>query len=452
MHETLERVTVQDRERKRYADFEFERRLTDEITEASEKLAMVMHNSFEFEMRPDGELYFQDGSVGDVLRKSVVAAEEIVRHNPVFMTELIRRRIELQEYDEQRRLALGDEGDPDVLVVLSPLPDAVMAGADLGAYDMERKKTLVRVYERTDTGIRSTSLSLDQTDREGLQAIASQFGQTIHDDDGSEDILAKRFWGYKAVLHDPVKTIRRRYDEQLERKFGGTWYGGRQDGDVLDALSFITSQPDIIQAHMARMDEISRLSLSDKNALYKEARYNFAAALDRRRHGASSLGDGGDLSGSGDAARGAGVEYNSDCPDGISAPGTPGATAESAVNSIFAKPKKEFISKTCPMCGDKNVLTRIEGSIISGSCGCARDICTGEQISVNRRKGNTNASHDYTQGGVKAVEKALRRPEASEAEAKKQYGQHARLGKLITIGGASLVAYDRVTGGVIGKL
>lgn len=437
-------------ERQRFEEFEHQRLLTDELTEASEKLAMVMNNSFEFDMREDGELYFQDGSVGEVLRNSVLVAEEIVKTNPQFMVELIRRRIELQEYDEQRRLALSNEGDPDVLVVLSPIPDAVVAGTDLGAYDQQRMKTLARIYERTESGIRSTSLSLDRTDRKGLQAIARQFGQSISDDDGSEDILAMRMWGYRSVLHDPVKTVRRRYDEQLERQFGGEWYAGRQDGDVVDALTFIKQQTDIIDAHMQRMSVINHASIHERDELRKRARYDFAAALDRRRHGGTSFGDGGDLLGSGSEAREAGIEYSSDCPTGPSDPtGQPGNVA-SAVNKLFGKTKKEFISKVCPMCGDKNVLTKINGSIISGSCGCARDICTNEEISVNRRKGiESNTPRDHKKD---TKTRSRRGSEHTHESVKQAYGKHARIKLQISIGAASMVAYDWRTDQVISVL
>lgn len=448
MPQTTETISAQ-RERQRYVDFEYERRLTDEVTEASEKLAMVMNNSFEFAMKTDGELYFQGSSVGDVLRKSVLVAEEIVKTNPSFMTELVRRRIELQEYDEQRRLALGSEGDPDVLVVLSPIPDAVVAGVDLGAYDKHRMKTLARIYERTDDGIRSTSLSLDGTDKDGLHAIARQFGQSISKSDSSEDILAMRFWGYSSVLHDPVKTVRRRYDEQLERKHGGVWYGGRQDGEVIDALSFIRSQTDIIQAHTLVMQQIDESSVPDKKQLYKTARYNFAAALDRRKHKASYYGDGGDLSGSGEAAHSAGIEYSSDCPDGSNGQAV---SAESAVDNLFGR-NKEFISATCPMCGDKKVITKITGSVISGSCGCAKDICTGEEISVNRRKGlSNNQPRHHEQLRAASVEKAMTQPEVTDQAVKKEFGKYTELRTVIVMGGVSLVAYDLTTQKVIKRL
>lgn len=449
MQTTIERIQREAIERQRYDDFEYERRVTDELTEASEKLAMVMHNSFDFELRSDGELYFQDGSIGDVLRNSVLVAEELVKTNPQFTVELIRRRIELQEYDEQRKLALGGAGDPDVLVVLSPIPDAVVAGADLGAYDKKRLKTLARIYERTEDGVRSTSLSLDGTDRKGLQAVAKQFGQAIHDDDGSEDILSMRFWGYASVLHDPAKTVRRRYDEQLERRLGGVWYAGRQDGDVVDALTYIKRQTDIVQAHMERMRGIDDEPVHLRDRMRDDARYNFAAALDRRRYGGTVFGDGGSLSESGGAARSAGVEYSSDCPTG----GADGqaASAESATNVLFDKTKKEFVSKVCPMCGAKNVWTTIKGSVISGSCGCAKDVCTNAAISLNRHKDSSGSGAQPQESTEGTAGTATEQP-PTESEVIRSYGKNAKIKRHIGIGAVSLVAYDGMTGEIITNL
>lgn len=350
--QTLERTSIAEREYARYMEFAELRMLIDELTEASEKLAMVMHNSFEFEVGSDGELHAEDGSnLGDVLRKSVMVAEEIVRTNPQFITELIRRRIELQEYDEQRRMALGSNGDPDVMVVLSPIPDAVLYdGVDLGAYDVARKKTLVRIFERTENGLRSTSISLDGTDRRGLQAIAGQFGQTIADNAGSEDILAMRFWGYSSALNDPIKTVRRRYDEQLEQQFGGTWYGGRQDGEVIDAMSFILKQTDIVTAHMQRMRQIPERDTKAR----EDARFDFAATLDDRRRGATREGGGAiDLAGSGDVARSEGREYKSDCPTADmqtqNQDSNDPTRSQEAVKKLYEK--SEIKAMTCPFCG-----------------------------------------------------------------------------------------------------
>lgn len=398
MQNTIERTIRASREQQRHEEFDLKRRLTDELTEASEKLAMVMNNSFEFEMRDDGELYFQDGSVGEVLRNSVLAAEKIVTYNPQFITELIRRRIELQEYDDQRRLSLGSDTDPDVLVVLSPIPDAVVVGVDLGAYDTDRRKTLARIYTRTEKGILSTSISLDRSDRAGLQAVARQFGQTIRDDDGSEDILAMRFWGYSSVLNDPIKTVRRRYDEQLERQHGGQWYGGRQDGEVMDALGFIKQQPDIIAAHMYRMKQIEGLPTAQRGAARKIARYDFAATLDKRRKGETAVGDGVDLAGSGDGARAEGKEYKSDCPTGSEAQTQ--TTAQEAVKRLYEKSEERAM--TCPFCG---LTTYGDPCAFRLVCGrCAAEVRGGKIIStgIGRKAVFEREAHEKQQVEAKA--------------------------------------------------
>lgn len=342
------------REYARYLEFAELRILTDELTEASEKLAMVMHNPFDFEMKNDGDLYAEDGSnLGDVLRGGLVAAEQMALINPNFITEVKRNVIELQEYDDQRRLALGGEGDPDILVVESVIPEVVIDGVDLGAYDANRMKTLVRIHQRTGRGIRSTSISLDRSDRKGLQAIARLFGQTIHDDDSSEDILAMRMWGYSSALPNPVNRVRRVYDEQLERRYGGDWYGGRQDGDVIDALSFIKKQPDIIEAHMRRMKQIENLPPSERKKAREDARYDFAATLDDRRNGGTTIGDSVDLASSGGEARAEGREYKSDCPTAElqnqnQDPNEP-SQAQQAAKKLYEK--SEVKAMTCPFCG-----------------------------------------------------------------------------------------------------
>lgn len=403
---------------------------------------MVMHNPFEFEMGNDGELHAEDGSnLGEVLRNSVLVAEEIVRTNPQFMTELIRRRIELQEYDEQRRLALGSDGDPDVMVVLSPIPDAVLyGGVDLGAYDAARKKTLVRIFERTEEGIRSTSISLDGTDRRGLQAIAGQFGQTITDDAGSEDILAMRFWGYSSVLNDPIKTVRRRYDEQLERQFGGKWYGGRQDGDVMDAMSFIVQQTDIVEAHMRRLQQIPQ---SDKKAL-ENARFDFAATLDDRRNGATHIGGGAvDLAASGSVARSEGREYKGDCPTSDMQaqnqdPNDPTRSQE-AMKKLYKK--SEMKNMTCPYCGFTTYGDPCAFRLVCNEC--SAEVRGGRLISKGIGRAAVIARKRNEKQSVNTIENGRKKLTPQEQKVAKKLidsvfeenGRYFRTEELIGIGG-----------------
>lgn len=310
------------------SDLEFEpsnlenlRMRTDEVTEASEKLAVPMQNSFDYQIGEDGELWFQGQAIGPILDKSIHQAELVAKVHPQFTTELIRRQIERQEYDDQRSLALGGAESSDTLVVLSPIPDLALDGVELGAYDLDRRVTMMRVYRRTESGINAISLSLDLSDCDGLREIAKFFGQDIESHETSEEILAKRFWIKSSDIggRDITSILRRKYDDVLSIKYGGEWYAGQQDTSYHDAKEFIESQSDIVSQHMSIMSMIQKEPDADRRKqLAEAARYNFVAALDLRLKGLSDkIGDNGSiLSGAGAAAKDQGIEYKSSCPSG----------------------------------------------------------------------------------------------------------------------------------------
>jgi hypothetical protein len=324
-----------------YENLRWKRLMTDELTGASERLKAPMSNVFEYTLASDGELYFNQQAIGPILDKSIMVAEQICRSQPDFYTELIRRRLERQEYDDERILALGKEDDPNVLLVISPIPDAVVVGrVVLDQYDTERQKTMLRLYERTERGIRATSLSLDLSDRDGLNALAQKFNQEIPKNASSEDILAMRFVGYKNDFEDtPSVCLRKTYDEVLRLKYGGEWYGGRQDAPVLDALAFITLQTDIIEQHQTRLRPLMDLmNGSVKERLLEQERQNFAAALHERMRGKQ-----GAISNAraGAAAAARGEVFSGDCPTSVK-------SAEESLLRLGIGDK--MLCVTCPFC------------------------------------------------------------------------------------------------------
>ncbi len=196
---------------------------------------------------------------------------------------------------------------------MSPIPDAVLSGVTFNGYDKERKKTLVRIFRRTDVGVEATSLSLDLSDREGLNAIAGRFGRRIDENASSEDILAMRLWGYEDELGTGVsKVVRSLYDTELAGKFGGDWYAGRRSSAVMDAKKFIEEQADLVGAHLDELTQL-RETYSGKalDAKLEVARYNLAAALTRRLRGDADMSS---LTAAGDSARASGERYDGDCP------------------------------------------------------------------------------------------------------------------------------------------
>jgi hypothetical protein len=430
------------RDKESYDAFVFERRLTDEITGATERIAAPMRNTFEYTYE-NGDLWFQGQNISDILTTTIEINERVVLRNPNFITELERNYIEYDEYGAELHLATGGPEDPDILAVMTPIPDAVVAGIDLGAYDKKRMKMLVRIYTRTPNGLEATSLSLDRSDRAGMQAIARRFGKEIPDDASSEDILAMRFWGWSDEFEEDAPTdIRKIYDSELRKQFGGEWYAGRQDKKIIDARNFVEAQTDLIQEHMEIINFI--LEFSDpahRKAELKAARYNFAAALSRRQRGET---DAASLSEAGDQARTNGEEYSNDCPDGDD------MTAEESLNSLGLAKKGE-IEMTCPHCGFKTVgdpcATLLKCNV------CAATVKNGKLVDKGiGRKGvlaQKTAKHMQAYG----VENSSQKKSVSKQELiKARYGEHVHVKDEVGVMTAHTVIYDRRSGAIIDKL
>jgi hypothetical protein len=61
---------------------------------------------------------------------------------------------------------------------------------------------------------------------------------------------------------------------------------------------------------------------------------------------------------------------SSSCPAGVMAGN--GESEDGQNNKPGSDQDCEFISKKCPMCGEKNVKTKVTKSRITGSCGCSK--------------------------------------------------------------------------------
>lgn len=433
MEQTQQRRRQLDHER--FKAFERERIRTDEVTNASERLALPMRNRFEYELGADGHLWFQGEALGEIFDRGVRVAREMTRTHPAFLTELRRRVIERDEYDAQRLLALSSDDDPDVLVVLSPIPEAVLEGAELDAYDKERKKTLARIYERSEHGIVATSLSLDQSDRTALQAVATRLGGSIADEASSEDILQQRFWAYRHELsEEPVDAIRQAYDDTLAQLYGGRWYAGQRDSQVFEAMEFIERQPDLISEHLAELEWVrSRHTGDELAAKLEDARYNFAAALSRRLRGDS---DAATLADAGDRARENGETYRNDCPEGVGA---------SQSVSELGMGNGEMKCVTCPFCG-RTVDAIVGGGMIS---------CPKCRTSVETRSGKVTRPGERPVAAriaQSALTSAQAQRRAHQRQLHKLYGPQAELRTLTVVGGVQRVVVDRQTGDVLAQL
>lgn len=404
--------------------FEYQRRLTDEVTDMSERLAAPMRNRFEYNLGEDGELWFQGEPIKHVFDDGIAVAEELAQKNPQFVTELVRRHLERQEYDAMCELARGREGSPDILVIESPIPDAVLKGVHLNAYDRKRKKTLVRVFCRTANGIEATSLSLDRSDRDGLNAIAELFGGTIDADATSEDILAMRFWGYADDYKDGdvVKSVCSAYDKALSKKLGGEWYAGRQPSEVLDAKAFIETQPDLVRQHMEVIMALKKSYDGDeRDTRLEDARYNLAAALTRRMRGDS---DAGSLPEAGAEARAKGETYQGDCPTGVA------STVQQSLSELGLGKDEHMRCVTCPICGTKGVDGIVSGRTIT---------CSKKGCQVDRRTGKVLRGP----GGASKTVQEKAPSKGRQLDVKAAFGNHVEERVVSSIGNAERVVYDR---------
>lgn len=345
MSQTLERIEGKTKAERDYVAFERERLKTDQITEASERLNGAMENVFEYTYK-NGDFYFQGQALRPIFENGIQMAEEIVRQRPEFMVELRRRYRELGQLDEQIELMKNiDWQDPLVLVHISPTPDAVLKNeVDLNAYDKKRKKIMLRITEPTVDGVKVTSMSLDGNDRVALRAVGDFFGVDIPDGATSEDILDMHFLAEKSQFNGerPAKVLRERYDKAMQMQYGGQWYAGRRDSEVLNTMQKIMAYPELIQQHVSEVWALRERLGKDFRFTkdYEDATYNFLAAIEQAGRLGAVVGS---MSDAGELARSAGVEFaRSDCPTGSV------QTAEQALElQGFGKER----SMSCGVCG-----------------------------------------------------------------------------------------------------
>jgi hypothetical protein len=429
-----------ERDYEDYRAFEYERRRIDEITNATERIAVPMRNTFEYTYE-QGDLWFQGQNIRTILETTIRINEKVVETKPQFITELIRNHIELDEYGAELLLAAGEDDDPDILAVMSPIPDAAVAGIDLGAYDRSRMKMLVRIYQRTPNGVEATSLSLDRSDRVGMEAIAARFGVDIPYDATSEDILSLRLWGRSEEFEDVATDIRKLYDTELAHQFGGFWYAGRQDKEILDARTFVEAQTDLVEEHLEIITFIHEFGdPATRKAELKAARYNFAAALTRRLRGeadAASMGD------AGDTARANGEKYDGDCPDGDE------VTAAQSLNALGLAKTGE-IKMTCPFCG---FATHGDPCATVLRCTeCSAAVSGGKVISKGiGRRGVIERRMAGNREAVNSTKQPVARTMTKQDVAKAKYGEHASVRNEKGVGSSYDVIYDRRTGDVIDR-
>lgn len=415
--QTTAAATRHEAEHEAYQRYEYEKLLLDELTDQSERLARPMENGFVYQRTLEGKLFLAyEGSqqyLEDVFQDGVVEAERMAQLQPVdWGFEYRRRQIELEELHEVQAMENGAK-----MVVFSRIPDAVREGqTDIGGYDRQRQKMLVRVAERQDDQVAIFSFSLDGSNYAAMQSAAQAVGADIPGGLGSEEILARRFHfgeDHPYNMKDCHELIREAYDMSMERQFGGRFHAGRRGISQGDALSFIMTQPDLIAHHMEAVRTVMARALGkDAEAEVLElARYDFAAALDFRMNGRRV----DDMSEAGDIARSEGRTFDGDCPT---------SSTGSQVETLgYAQGKKQDMRcVTCPFCKKT-----VDAVVSKDSIMCPREDCN---KLVDRRTGKVSTGGRQQESAWEmflrwTVEAQLEREQEKNAVSARRIGKRA---------------------------
>lgn len=299
-----------------YQNWEFQRRQYDEITDVAERVRAPISPKQEFMFTAEGLVSSRGEPLRPVLAKGLAEAQRMAIINPDWQVEVVRRTIDLQEYDELETLAAQGEG-AGALVSYWLIPDAVRAGnTSIPGYNRERLKMFTRIAVPSATGLEIIYHSYDGSYLPGVQAMDEALGFTFDSSRGSEQIASERRRIDGPVDIDALdELLRQAYDGAMARDFGGEWYGGRPPLPIKeDVISFIGRQDKLLGEHMNELVKIFARTADphERNKLMEPHRYNLAAAIDDLLHGKSVTSAGE----AGNNARDEGRNLDGDCPTG----------------------------------------------------------------------------------------------------------------------------------------
>lgn len=250
------------------------RREDDIVTWLAEVLPGTMATTIEY-ISEEEDLYTDDGQrVGEIFDDAIEDAR-FLPFDQVF--ELRRRRLEKDEYTDMIKMANGKLLNPqtgkkiNTIVVESDFPPELMESSqDIGGYDSKRKTTMQRVITVTKKGIKITSFSLDGSNREALEAVYEYCGFKPQ----PGELLGQRMYLSldEHTQKELPETLRDVYDTSLSKQFGGSWHGGRSEGDRRNTYDFIWQNYDLISHYLTTTNSFSG----------GMAEYSLAAAMTRR--------------------------------------------------------------------------------------------------------------------------------------------------------------------------
>jgi hypothetical protein len=333
-------------------------------------------------MRTDFEMYFdgadlvsEDGrSLDETTKIGQQEARAQAKANPKLRFEVRRRDLEREEFQEAVEMARGDR--PNTIIAVSDFPqELVGAKQDVGGYNVTRQQTMLRILTRQPDGnVHMYSQSLDGSNRQALEAIYGHFG--LQPEAG--ELLGQRInvdlsAEQQSLLADELTGV---YDRELETQHGGQWHAGRRPTDYRNTYEFVCRQQDLVE-ECIRLDDLGWLN--DKFMYGVAAEMNDRFIAEEQETGNSEprpiaidptlLHHAIEQAGA--EARRQGMSFSA-CGVTLNADGSSGNQFEQAGYGNKSDEDCEFVSKQCPMCGAKNVKTKVTKNSISGSCGCSK--------------------------------------------------------------------------------
>jgi hypothetical protein len=345
------------------------RRYYDTVTWLAEVLPGSMRTPFEYQYY-EGELYANDGGkLGKIFDDAIEQARQL----PAY--ELRRRLIEKQEYQDMLAMMEGDR--PNTMVVVSDFPPELLtAGSDTGGYNTVRKQTMLRVLTRTAEGtLMLHSQSLDGSNRQALEGIYEYIGSRP---EPGELLGQRRFLTLDATRQEfLIDQLCNVYDRSLQAQFGGNWYAGRQGEWPDNTYQFACQQHDLVMAYLATTEKFSGDFRDYALAAAVKARFvasNKQFAITKQPYGVVSYNMALDeMYTAGGRAQSRG-EIFSGCGKSIGDQRSTDVESQLGEagygNKTNLDKDCEFVSKSCPKCGEKNVKTKVTKTHISGACGC----------------------------------------------------------------------------------
>jgi hypothetical protein len=365
--------------------------LTNELTDLSERFTdLPVENTFEYAF-VEGNLYstMTDANGQSVLtplrpvfENGLVQARQDAEHNVRrgFIAE--RARLELEELQIIEALAQGKHPDVQALIVISPHPeDELLDGLDNIGFNRDRKLTMVRIAVPTAEGVKITSMSLDQSDRQALRDCAAILGFELPEGATSEDILAQRL----TMRESPPEgygwtdVIRKTYDDSIFERSREETYAGikglRSLDDLKDkmknAFDYMIEQPDVLLEYITNLMELREHVQGELEyaQTHEELLRKTAAQLIYRYRGQELTADEAYS-----VAVTEGLNLSGDCPVGA-------LSIEEQLRILgYTQPKK--VKGPCPFCKVVVEYDPCAAHIICPNVACQAEVRDGQVVSV----------------------------------------------------------------------